>query len=155
MIHKNDANDRILQKESKIGRAHSRNNIGHKKAVKAAQENEYKSLNNYGEGFCYGCNVIDRVLQSVFYICTACYRKRGKEGLFANVILKETEELCDICGYWKFGVWQRNVAFCMKCIDRVEHIHAKYNKTGGMTPFEKGMRKRHGKDYKTVLTEGM
>ena len=153
-IYKTKRNEEIIAKDSKLGREMSRRNDSYKKLIKDAQKDEYKAVNNYNEGYCYGCNSIDGVAQNLFYICTECYQKRGDKGLLANITLKEIEELCDLCGYWKFGVWQRNVALCRKCMNRVSKIHAKYrNKGEGIMEnnvFHSRLRRIFGKDWKKL-----
>ena len=150
-IHRTQRNEEIIEKDSRLGREKERRNTAHEKEMERVQNDDYLKINNYSEGYCYGCSVRDKIIQTLMYICTSCYRKRGQEGLFVNIVQKDAEELCDICGFWKLGVWQRNVAFCDKCVDRTEKIHNKYKKTNQENPFQRRLRIKYGKDYK-ILT---
>ncbi len=150
-IHKNKSNDEKIIRNSRLGREKDRRNAAHTKELERTQKDDHLKINNYSEGYCYGCSNRDKILRTLVYICTACYRKRGTEGLFVNIACKECEELCDICGFWKLGVWQRNVSFCDKCVDRTEKIHAKYNRNNKQNPFQRRLRIKYGKDYK-ILT---
>ncbi len=121
------------------------------------QNDEQKKVTSYSEGMCYGCNKYDRVLSNVWYACVPCSIKRGREGLLADVIQKFSEELCDFCGMWDIGIWQKNVSLCDSCRRRVTRIHHKYQKGGGyekLAPFQKRMFKKYGKDYHIILTRG-
>jgi len=120
------------------------------------QSDEQKKVTGYSEGFCYGCNKYDRVLSNMWYACHSCSVKRGREGLLADVKQKFSEELCDFCGKWDIGIWQKNVSLCDSCRRRVTRIHKKYKKGGGyekMAPFQKRMFKKYGKDYQKILLQ--
>jgi len=120
------------------------------------QSDEQKKVTPYSEGFCYGCNKYDRVLSNMWMACFTCSVKRGREGLLADVVQKFSEELCDFCGRWDIGVWQKNVSLCDHCRKRVTRIHNKYRKGGGyekMAPFQKRMFKKYGKDYHKILMQ--
>ena len=149
-IHKNQRNNQKMEKDSRLGREKERRNTAHRKELERTQEDDHLKINNYSEGYCYGCTIRDKILRTLVNICTSCYTRRGKEGLFVNVSCKACEELCDICGYWKLGVWQRNISFCDKCIDRVEKIHAKYNRNNKEIPLQRRLRIKYGKDYKEL-----
>lgn len=120
------------------------------------QSDEQKKVTGYSEGFCYGCNKYDRVLSNMWYACHSCSVKRGREGLLADVKQKFSEELCDFCGRWDIGIWQKNVSLCDTCRRRVTRIHKKYKKGGGyekLAPFQKRMFKKYGKDYHEILMQ--
>lgn len=120
------------------------------------QNDEQKKVTTYSEGFCYGCNKYDRILSNMWYSCFQCSVKRGREGLLADVVQKFSEELCDFCGRWDIGIWQKNVSLCDKCRRRVTIIHNKYKKGGGyekMAPFQKRMFKKYGRDYQKILMQ--
>ena len=127
-----------------------------KRLHQVVQNDEQKKVTKNSEGFCYGCNKYDRVLSNVWYACVPCSVKRGREGLLADVIQKFTEELCDFCGRWDIGIWQKNVSLCDKCRRNVTRIHHKYQKGGGyekLNPFLKRMFKKYGKDYEKILMQ--
>lgn len=127
-----------------------------KKLHDLVQSDEQKKVTSYSEGFCYGCNKYDRVLSNMWYACHPCSVKRGREGLLADVKQKFSEELCDFCGRWDIGVWQKNVSLCDTCRRRVTRIHKKYHKGGGyekLAPFQKRMFKKYGKDYQKILMQ--
>lgn len=118
------------------------------------QGDEQKKINKHSEGFCYGCNKVDYILSSLFYICQDCMHKRGHEGLLAIVYQKPGEELCDFCGRWSkpFDCWQVNVSMCNSCMGKIKILHEKYRKSGGreQNPLTRRLRKKYGKDY-TIL----
>ncbi|HJZ23808.1 MAG TPA: hypothetical protein VJ201_05085 [Candidatus Babeliales bacterium] len=150
-------NDEVIIKESKTIRKAEENAL-QLKLRSFAQADEQTRINKYSEGFCYGCAKIDHIISTVFFICTECYQKRGTEGLLANVSQSHSHQLCDICGFWKMGVWQRNVSFCQSCMRRTMRIHQKYRDGGGrskLDPFIKRQQRRFGKDYQAILGEGI
>lgn len=150
-------NDQVIIKESKARRKAEENQV-QLKLRKFAMEDEQTRINRYSEGFCYGCSKIDYIISSLFFICRECYQKRGKEGLLANVSLSHAHQLCDICGFWKMNVWQRNVSFCRSCMSRTIEIHNKYRQGGGrmkLDPFITKMRRKYGKDYQKILGDGI
>lgn len=121
------------------------------KATKDVQANEQTHVDKYSEGMCYGCNKIDLIRSSLYYICNDCYHIRGKELVMANLHKKEKEELCEICGWWKLDIWQRNVSFCESCNDRVIRIHKKYQKHGRKhEPFHRRLLSKYGSEYDRI-----
>ena len=153
-IFKTKRNNEIIAKDSYLGRKKEKQTDAYKKDMESVQKNEYTAMNMSGEGYCYGCSKIDVIFQNLFYICTECYQKRGKKGLHSNIIKKEIEELCDLCGYEKFGVWQRNVALCPKCINRVDKFHKLFQIEGKQelanNPFHSRLRRKHGTDWREL-----
>ncbi len=148
-IHNTERNRELIEKDSRLGREKERRNRAYEKEMERVQEDDYLKTNTYSEGFCYGCAKRDKIIQTLIYVCTGCYQRRGKEGLFTNVALKEKEEICDICGFWRLGIWQRNVTLCDSCVDRMDRIHAKH--AGEPDLFRQRLRRKYGKDYK-ILT---
>lgn len=144
----------IIQEEHEFRQ--SKDTLIKKKLHDLVQSDEQKKVTGYSEGFCYGCNKYDRVLSNMWYACHPCSVKRGREGLLADVKQKFSEELCDFCGRWDIGIWQKNVSLCDTCRRRVTRIHKKYKKGGGyekLAPFQKRMFKKYGKDYHKILLQ--
>lgn len=150
-----DVIDRIV-KEAKEERG---SNPMSRKIRSIVQGEELTRINKYSEGFCYGCGSNDHVISSLFYICKNCFDNHGREGLLAMVTQIPKEELCDFCGYYRHTVRQINASLCKaRCMERVSRIHAKYRKAGGVQnlhPFIKKMKKKYGKDYKSILGTGV
>jgi len=122
------------------------------------QADEQTRINKYSEGYCYGCNKIDKVTSTLIYSCTTCLEKRGQEGLMALVIRKTSWELCDLHGGWKFNeIWQINCSLCTSCMRRLGKIHREYRKKGGRAnaPDERRKRNIYGKDMNAILGSGI
>ena len=81
-----DAVDRI-QREGYRERK-GKENDQTRKIREAVQDDEQTKINNYSEGFCYGCNKIDKVISTLVYVCGECMEKRGTEGLMQIIIKK-------------------------------------------------------------------
>ena len=66
--------------------------------------------------------------------------------------------LCFFCGKYKFEIEQINARFCRKCHRRIANVTKEYNKKGGpvgMDPFWLAMRKKHGKDWKIIMSQNL
>lgn len=144
----------ILRREKEIQK--SEETDIKKKLHDLLKNDEQKKITSNSEGYCYGCSTYGNIISNLWYACHPCSVKRGREGLLADVVQKFCEELCDFCGRWDIGVWQKNVSLCDKCVRRVTRIHNKYRKGGGyeqLAPFQKRMFKKYGKDYKKILLQ--
>lgn len=125
-----DAKDRI-QKHDLQERA-KKENTATRKIREAVQTDEQTKINNYSEGFCYGCSTYDKVISTLIYMCGGCMEKRGTEGLMCLVTRKTSWELCDIHAEWVFNdSWQINCSLCDKCMRRLNLVHKAYRKAGG------------------------
>ena len=65
--------------------------------------------------------------------------------------------LCYFCGKYKFEIEQINARFCRSCHRRIANLPKEYNKKGGMCgtdPFWLKMKKKLGKDWKILMTNG-
>lgn len=124
-------------------------NIMKKKLKEKIQSNEQVAINKYSESFCYACASKDQVLSTLIWSCPKCREKKGIEFIMAVQYKKPMEELCDICGLWRFNCWQINVSMCQKDMRRVHQIHRDYRKKGKRmgSPYMKHERKRLGKDF--------
>lgn len=152
-----DKNTQIA-KEGYYDRKKKENDL-QKKLHELAEKDEHKRITKHSEGFCYGCNRVDYIISSLFYICEKCMNRRGHEGLLAIVYHKPLEELCDFCGKWQrpFGTWQVNISVCNHCMGKIDKLHTDYKKGGGrkkLNPFTRRMRKKYGKDYSILMTDG-
>jgi hypothetical protein len=151
-----DAVDRIQREAYKERKG--KENIQTKKLRERVQADEQTKINNYSEGFCYGCSKIDKVLSTLVYVCGECMEKRGTEGIMAIIIKKHGYELCDIHGKWEFDdVWQLNISFCDSCMKRMFKIHKAYKQAGGRkaSPDQRKKRAYYGKDFNEVLGTGI
>ena len=74
-----DAKDRI-QKNDLKERA-GKENQHTRNLRERVQEDEHTRINNYSEGYCYGCSKVDKVISTLIYMCGECMEKRGTEGL--------------------------------------------------------------------------
>lgn len=123
------------------------------------QGDEHTKINNYSEGYCYGCGKNDKILSTLVYMCAEDIEKRGQEGLMALVTKKTAWELCDKCEQWKFNeIWQINASFCDRCMKRITLIHKNYKKGGGrakLAPDERKKRKIFGKDMNELMGSGI
>lgn len=123
------------------------------------QGDEHTRINNYSEGYCYGCNKTDKILSTLVYWCGKCIEKKGQEGLMALIIKKTSWELCDKCEQWKFNeIWQINASFCDRCMRRIALIHKNYKKGGGrakLAPDEVRKRNIYGKDMNYIIGSGI
>ena len=151
--YKESLNDKMYDVYMKNeARKKKRENDWTKRFYKLIKSDEQKKITKYGEGFCYGCSEVRDVISSLFFVCNHCAGKRGTEGLIKNNTFCPREELCDVCGYWKYmDVWQRNINMCGKCCDRTIQIHNKYRKTGGITPAQKKQDKLYGKNWQQEM----
>ena len=151
-----DAVDRI-QREGYRERK-GKENDQTRKIREAVQDDEQTKINKYSEGFCYGCNKIDKVISTLVYVCGECMEKRGTEGLMQIIVKKHNYELCDIHGDWVYNdSFQINVSFCDSCMKRLFRIHRAYKKAGGRASAPDEKRKRHyyGTDFNEVLGTGV
>jgi len=152
-----DQKDRIQERDLKE-RA-GKENIHTKNLRERVQSDEYTRINNYSEGYCYGCSKTDKILSTLVYMCAKCMERRGSEGLMCIIIQKHNWELCDVCATWKFDeCWQINASFCDSCMKRIRLIHRNYRKSGGrakLAPDERRKRKVFGKDFNKILGAGI
>lgn len=151
-----DANSAIA-KEGYFEREKKKTDIG-KKLHELVQADEQKAINKHSEGYCYGCTRKDYIISTLFYACRRCMSKRGNECLLAIVYNKPSEEVCDLCARWgrPFDIFQINASLCNKCMGKLIKFHNDYRKAGGKKnhPFEKKMVRKHGKDWKLIMSNG-
>jgi len=123
------------------------------------QSDDHTKINNYSEGYCYGCSKDDKILSTLIYMCGSCMEKRGTEGLMCLIIKKHNWELCDKCEQWQFNdIWQINASFCDTCMRRIKLLHKAYKKAGGrkkLAPDEIKKRQIYGKDFNQILGTGI
>ena len=127
-----------------------------KKLWKTHQANEYTRVDNYKEAICINCFKRDATSATIADICADCAGKRGREPLLATVSQK-MYGLCFFCGKYKFEIEQINGRFCRTCHRRIANVTKEYNKKGGMfgtDPFWLKMKKKLGKDWKILMTNG-
>jgi hypothetical protein len=127
-----------------------------KKLWEVHQKDEYTRVSNYKEAVCLGCLKKDVAAATIADICEDCASKKGREPLLATVTTK-LYGLCFFCAHYKFGIEQVNGRFCKTCHDRIARVTKEYNKKGGMMytdPYWIAMRKKHGKDWKQIMSSG-
>lgn len=149
-------NQEKIQKEARDKRA-LKTNPAQLKLRERVQADEQTRVNKHGEGFCYGCAKTDLILSTLVHMCNNCMHKRGTEGLMAIVKRHFKQELCDSCGFYKFGVMQINASFCQTCIRRIGKMHQAYRASGGQLanhPYYKHLQHIHGKDWMLYLKPG-
>ena len=121
------------------------------------QANEYTHVNNYKEAICINCFTKDATSATIADICGECAGKRGREPLLATITQK-MYGLCFFCGHYKFEIEQINARFCRSCHRKIANVTKEYNKKGGpmgMDPFWLSMRKKHGKDWKQIMSNNL
>ena len=126
-----------------------------KKLWEKHQSNEYTHVDNYKEAICINCFKRDATSATIADICGDCGGKRGREPLLATISQK-MYGLCFFCGKYKFNIEQINARFCRSCHRRIANVTKEYNKKGGMMgadPFWIKMRKKHGKDWKEIMSK--
>jgi len=146
-----------IQKDSLKERA-SKENDQTRKLRERVQGDEHTRINNYSEGYCYGCSKTDKILSTLIYMCARCMEKRGSEGLMCLITKKTSWELCDIHGDWCFGdIWQINCSLCNSCMRRVIRVHKEYRDKGGRknAPDERRKKSIFGKDMNSILGNGI
>ena len=151
-----DQKDRI-QKHDLKERA-GKENDHTKKLRERVQKDEQTKINNYSEGYCYGCSKIDKVLSTLIYMCAECMEKRGTEGLMCLVTRKTSWELCDIHADWVFNeVWQINCSLCDSCMKRLNKVHKVYRQKGGRAnaPDEIAKRKYYARNPGEEIGNGI
>ena len=121
-----------------------------------AQNNEFTKINKHGEGRCWWCGDVDKIVSSIYNSCEDCMSRKGCESIMTIMGVKKNHELCDFCGKWKIGVASINTSLDQKCINRVLKVHKLYRKQGGRmnAPIVKLAKKKFGKDYRQILGEG-
>lgn len=127
------------------------------KIIDIHQNNEYTKVNNYKEGMCFGCFGNNVVAALVSDICGDCAGKKGRETILVP-IKGVYYGLCHFCGKYKFNMEQINCRLCHNCHRKVANIMKDYNKKGGMygaDPFWVSQRRRHGKDWKEIFSNGL
>lgn len=128
-----------------------------KKIWEVHQKNEETRVNNYKEAVCFGCLKNDAAGAGVFDICGDCAGKRGREPLLVS-IKPVYYGLCYFCGEYKFNMEQINARLCKRCHEKVAKVMKNYNKQGGQfgaDPFWQKQRKKHGKDWKIIFSQGL
>jgi hypothetical protein len=151
-----DQKDRI-QKHDLKERA-SKENEQTRRLRERVQADEHTRINNYSEGYCYGCSKNDKIISTLVYWCAECIEKKGQEGLMALIIKKTSWELCDKCETWKFDeCWQINCSLCDRCMRRLNKIHKAYRAKGGRAgaPDERKKRSIYGKDMNELTGNGI
>ena len=128
-----------------------------KKLWKTHQDNEYTRVDNYKEAICLNCFKKDAAAATIADICGECAGKRGREPLLATITQK-LYGLCFFCGQYKFEIEQINAKFCRGCHRKIANVTKEYNKKGGpmgMDRFWLSMRKKHGKDWKQIMSNNL
>tara|TARA_Y100000310_G_scaffold169645_1_gene169865 strand:+ start:1004 stop:1444 length:441 start_codon:yes stop_codon:yes gene_type:complete len=128
-----------------------------KKLWERHQADEYTHVNNYKEAICINCFTKDATSATIADICGECAGKRGREPLLATITQK-LYGLCFFCGHYKFEIEQINARFCRGCHRKIANVTKEYNKKGGpmgMDPFWLSMRKKHGKDWKQIMSNNL
>ena len=128
-----------------------------KKLWEKHQADEYTRVDNYKEAICINCFKRDATSATIADICGECAGKRGREPLLATVSHK-MYGLCYFCGKYKFEIEQINARFCRSCHSRIAKVTKEYNKKGdmfGADTFWQKMRKKHGKDWKEIMSKGL
>lgn len=121
------------------------------------QADEYTHVDHYKEAICINCFKRDASAATIADICGDCAGKRGREPLLATVTQK-MYGLCFFCGSYKFEIEQINARFCHTCHRRIANVTKEYNKKGGVfgaDPFWQKMRKKHGKDWKIIMSKNL
>ena len=121
------------------------------------QADEYTHVDNYKEAICINCFSKDASAATIADICGECAGKRGREPLLATISQK-LYGLCFFCGEYKFQIEQINARFCHGCHRKIANVTKEYNKKGGpmgMDPFWLSMRKKHGKDWKQIMSNNL
>ena len=140
--------------DKKISGGEHNSNDAQKRLWKQHQANEYLHVNDDNEAVCFGCFTKAACNATLVDICGDCAGKKGREALLA-VVAPKYYGLCYFCNSYKFNMEQINARLCGKCHRRVADITKEYNKSGGQfghDPFWKHMRKKHGKEWKKILT---
>ena len=145
----------VTREKNKLGINDGGTDIG-KKIIDIHQTNEYTAVNKHKEGLCWGCFKNDAVGATVVECCTKCFEKRGKETILVDLGPK-IYGMCHMCSLYVSPLKRLNVRFCLSCARRYRrHIRA-FNKNDGMfgsDPFWKKMRRKLGKDYQVLFSEG-
>jgi len=129
-----------------------------KKLWKIHQDDEYTHVDNYKEGKCWFCFKRNVVSAMVLDICKECVDKRGSMEATLAAAGYKPYGLCSKCGKYKFDIHVLNLRVCISCFSRVRRIFKKYNKEGGVfgsDPFWKSLRKKHGKDFQILMSDGV
>ena len=128
-----------------------------KKLWEKHQSDEFTKVDNYKEAVCINCFKRDASLATIVDICGDCAGKRGREPLLAK-IKDNYYGYCFFCNKYKFHVEQINARFCNSCHRRIANNLKDFNKKGGMYgayPFWQKMKKRHGKDWQIIMSQGL
>ena len=133
--------------------------IGHtyeaKKLWKHHQDDEFKRVSNYKESYCWICMKKKECAATVIDVCTKCAQKRGPEALLAT-ISKKYYGFCFLCATYQFNIGNVNARFCPTCYRMINLRLRKFAKEGGMfgaDPYWKHIRKKHGKDWKLIMSD--
>jgi len=120
------------------------------------QSNEYKRVSNYKEALCFNCFKTGAATATIVDICHDCIVKKGhKEAMLAK-IKENYYGYCFFCDTYKFTVYQINARFCKTCNDRIIRRLRDFNKKGGylgVDPFWLHMKRKHGKDWKIIMSD--
>lgn len=120
------------------------------------QKDEYKSVNNYKEGYCWMCEEKKAVGATVVDVCQHCSRNRGMESILVSIANKGYA-LCHFCAKYQWDVYNINVRLCTSCYDRVRRTFKKFRHGGGdeeLDPFWKYLKRRNGQDWKILMSDG-
>jgi len=123
---------------------------------KMHQKDEWKHVNKHKEGFCWKCEKKDAVGATLVNVCKHCGRNRGKEACLVTLANKGWD-ICYFCGKYDWNVHHLNVRLCHKCHLDVRMHMRELRQKGGATkvdPFWKAMRRRLGKDYSILMSDG-
>ena len=139
--------------DRKISSGEHNSSDAQKRLWKSHQSNEYLHVTDDNEAVCFGCFSRTACNATLIDIYGDCASKKGREALLA-VVCPKYYGLCYMCNSYKFNMEQINCRLCMKCHRRDANITRQYNKDGGQdsTPFYKSMRRKHGKDWRLIMT---
>lgn len=134
----------------------SKENFATKKLWEKHQNNEFQRVNNYKEGYCFGCFEKRDTGATIVEICLDCGMKRGHEPVLAK-IQEKFYGYCMICGKHKFKLIQINARFCHRCYTKIRKNMKFLRKKGNdnVDPFYKSLRRRLGKDWRFLMSDGV
>ncbi len=123
---------------------------------KRHQSNEFQRVDNYKEGYCFGCFTRKDAGATIVDVCLDCGMKRGHEPVLAK-ISEKFYGYCMICGEYKFKLLHMNVRFCHRCYTKIRKNMKKLRQQGtdATDPFYKHLRRKLGKDWKYLMSDGV
>jgi len=132
-----------------------RANFATKKLWGVHQKNEQTRVNNYKEGICFFCFKNRAVSASLSELCERCTKKGGTEAILA-VLPPKFYAMCHMCGEYKFKINVLNIRGCETCNYRIRQSFKNLRKKGvyGSDPFFKSLRRKNGKDWKLLFSNG-